>query len=359
MRVLSIFAALAFASSSALAADTYNFTVSSPSSTATWSFNYAAPIVTSPSGTSFILGSYNATTNPTGTRTIPGITGGDLNANTPININSGSITASGSSGSATIHPAGAFALTIDTAANTAGASGLTADLLNGSTGSASASVSISYSTFRTRQPTCTILGLPLTVPLGTATLESITATQDGAASGTLSPTGPNTYSVNIPMTVIANASASFMGMPLSVPPTPVMITLTGTLTLNGAAASFTGGFTINSQQVTPGPTPLDPLPFTEPLCSGNLVFTIVLGDANTTVNTSATIAASGTLAPPVCDPDVNQDGVADQGDVDYLINVIAGGDNPTNIDPDFNQDGVADQGDIDALINTIASGTCP
>ena len=62
---------------------------------------------------------------------------------------------------------------------------------------------------------------------------------------------------------------------------------------------------------------------------------------------------------PTCDPDVNQDGNADQGDVDYIINVIAGGDNPTSIDPDFNLDGNADQGDIDALVNVIAGGDCP
>ena len=66
----------------------------------------------------------------------------------------------------------------------------------------------------------------------------------------------------------------------------------------------------------------------------------------------------GTVNPP-CDPDVNQDGNADQGDIDYLINVIAGGDNPTNIDPDFNHDGNADQGDIDALVNVVAGGACP
>ncbi|MFA6044479.1 MAG: hypothetical protein WC718_05805 [Phycisphaerales bacterium] len=60
-----------------------------------------------------------------------------------------------------------------------------------------------------------------------------------------------------------------------------------------------------------------------------------------------------------CDPDVNQDGNVDQGDVDYLINVIAGGPNPSAIDPDFNQDGNADQGDVDAMINTIAGGPCP
>ena len=60
-----------------------------------------------------------------------------------------------------------------------------------------------------------------------------------------------------------------------------------------------------------------------------------------------------------CRPDVNQDGNADQGDVDYLINVVAGGPNDTGIDPDFNQDGNVDQGDIDSLINVIAGGDCP
>jgi len=63
--------------------------------------------------------------------------------------------------------------------------------------------------------------------------------------------------------------------------------------------------------------------------------------------------------PPACNPDVNQDGNSDQGDVDYLINVVAGGDNPTGVDPDFNHDGNPDQGDVDALINVIAGGDCP
>ena len=62
---------------------------------------------------------------------------------------------------------------------------------------------------------------------------------------------------------------------------------------------------------------------------------------------------------PTCDPDVNQDGNADQGDIDYLVNVVAGGDNSTNIDPDFNHDGNVDQGDIDALVNVVAGGACP
>ena len=63
--------------------------------------------------------------------------------------------------------------------------------------------------------------------------------------------------------------------------------------------------------------------------------------------------------PPACDPDVNQDGNIDQGDIDYLITVVAGGANPTGIDADFNQDGNIDQGDIDALVNVVAGGACP
>jgi hypothetical protein len=60
-----------------------------------------------------------------------------------------------------------------------------------------------------------------------------------------------------------------------------------------------------------------------------------------------------------CDPDVSQDGNADQGDIDYLVNVVAGGPNPSGIDPDFNRDGNVDQGDVDALIDVVAGGACP
>ncbi|MBI1189303.1 MAG: hypothetical protein GC200_01290 [Tepidisphaera sp.] len=62
---------------------------------------------------------------------------------------------------------------------------------------------------------------------------------------------------------------------------------------------------------------------------------------------------------PGCDADLNADGVIDQGDIDYLINAIAGGGNPSGIDTDFNQDGASDQTDVDALINVVAGGDCP
>jgi hypothetical protein len=65
------------------------------------------------------------------------------------------------------------------------------------------------------------------------------------------------------------------------------------------------------------------------------------------------------LLPPACDPDLNQDGNADQDDVAYLIDVIGGGPNPAGIDPDFNQDGNSDQDDLSALVAVIAGAPCP
>lgn len=63
---------------------------------------------------------------------------------------------------------------------------------------------------------------------------------------------------------------------------------------------------------------------------------------------------------PNCDPDYNQDSVADQDDIACLIAIISGGNTcESPLDPDFNHTGTADQDDIAALMNTIAGGPCP
>lgn len=61
----------------------------------------------------------------------------------------------------------------------------------------------------------------------------------------------------------------------------------------------------------------------------------------------------------MCDSDYDQSGVGDQSDVDYLINVVSGGQPHRGRDPDFNRDGNPDQGDVDAPVNVIAGGVCP
>lgn len=83
---------------------------------------------------------------------------------------------------------------------------------------------------------------------------------------------------------------------------------------------------------------------------------------NTTSNSAmlrVSPAYSRTCGGPGCDGDLNADGSIDQGDLDYLVNAIAGGGNPLTIDTDFNQDGASDQTDVDALIGVVAGGDCP
>ncbi len=90
---------------------------------------------------------------------------------------------------------------------------------------------------------------------------------------------------------------------------------------------------------------------------------VVTNACGSTASSSATLTILApddlTCVGPGCDPDTNQDGVVDQGDIDYLIDVVAGGPNPTGIDPDFTRDGNVDQSDVDALINVVAGGICP
>jgi len=63
---------------------------------------------------------------------------------------------------------------------------------------------------------------------------------------------------------------------------------------------------------------------------------------------------------PSCDPDVNCDGSADQGDVACIVLGVAGdGTCVCGDDADFNADGSADQGDVAALIQVVAGAPCP
>jgi hypothetical protein len=451
-RLAALAASLAIATPAL--ADTYAFTVS-PTSTATWNFSVAADFVTSGDPRSFILGNYDALTNPTGTRTLPGLFGSDNGLNNPISITDGGLSASGSSGGNPLHPAGGMSVAFNPAQNLATISGLSLDLLNGAQIAAGATTSITYNSFRTRNPSCTIIGgFPIEVPLGDGAVTGLTAVQDSPATGTLTPTGnPGEYTLTVPMMVTVTITATLNGAAFPIDPQSLPIVVSGTVTLSGDSATMTSTIDISDQQSQPGPIAIDPLAFDEPLCGGRLLITIVLASVDTTLSSTISLASTGTRTctspaitqqpqgltvtvgeaaafsvaasgsaplayqwrrgttaltdggpisgatsatltinpaavadagaysctvsnpcgvsvsaaatltvndgPPTCDADYNQDGNADQDDVAYLVNVIAGGPNPTGRDPDFNLDGNVDQEDYIALVNVVAGGPCP
>jgi hypothetical protein len=128
----------------------------------------------------------------------------------------------------------------------------------------------------------------------------------------------------------------------------------------GGGASFSASFQPGDNAVAIPPSALSP----GTVYTASLYFAHGIGDPIGAFGSGAflsfqrlTFIEFFTRTP--CDPDLNQDGNVDQADVDYLIDVIAGGPNPGGIDPDFNHDGNADQADVDALINVVAGGACP
>lgn len=345
----------------ALGVDRYSVAVNHGASATAFTLNVNSPFQTSPSGTCFIIGSYDATANPTGTKTIPGLFGGDTNANTPVAISAGSITASGGTGGTPLHPTGS--LIFDYLSPTQCAvEGLALSLFGGGTSSVATNVSITYSTFRTRQPTCTVLGgFPISVPVGNADISSVDVTQvDESSAGTLAATGnPGEYTFSVPMNLHVVIAATMSGQPLDIPPQDVAVTVGGTVTLNAAGASLSGTLSIQQSQTQPGPTTLSPIPFTEPLCSGNLIVNIVLASTTIDLTVDSSLSGSGTLI-PTCIADYNQDGGVDLSDIFDLANDIStGGSSFPGSNPDFNNDGGADITDIFDLAGVVAGGPCP
>ncbi len=164
---------------------------------------------------------------------------------------------------------------------------------------------------------------------------------------------------------------------LSAPPASLRVNFSEPVNIGASAFTLVGsnGPVAFTSSYQPGTQAAIIAP-AQPLAPGNYVLTwassqitSVNGGAALDGETSGSLPSgdgqaggSGSLAFSVtsaCDPDLNEDGNSDQGDIDYLINVIAGGSNTSGIDPDFNLDGNSDQGDIDALVNVIAGGGCP
>ncbi len=361
--VLIVAAALGFHAS----AQTYTFTLQN-SSSATWNASFNAPFQTSGSPASFLIGNHDATTNPTGTRTLPGLfSPPDNGLNNPVPITAGGATASGDSGSTPLHPAGTFMLTLQPGAGTCTAWNTNLNLLNGSQITIAANVSITYGSFRTRSPTCTLIGgFPVSIPVGNAVITALTAVQQpGGAEGSLTQGTGGAWNYSIPMIVDVTPTVTLNGTPTPVDPTPVAIVLTGSVTPAGPTATTTATTTLTQQQTQPGPTTVPPQAFDDPLCTSHLLVNVVIASTTVNLTTNATINAGGVLVPTPCDLiDFNRDTLyPDTQDITDFITVFGGGACPTGPggcgDIDFNNDGLfPDTDDIATLIRVFAGGPC-
>lgn len=301
----------------AAADGTYQFALDSQQSALTSAIEFMAP------STGSLIGNYDAAGNPTGTRTKPGIFGtfGDTE-NVPVPLTVTLVVG----GNNTTNPTGGFVLRLDAAGGEAGLSGLSLDLLGGDEIAVNVTANMLWDTFRTRSPTCTIIGgFTIPFPLGQATISTLSAEQAaGETVGTMVESGPGTYVVSIPVTMSVALGAVFLEN--EIPPTPQEVPLVFAAEVvvddnGGATISIElEGFDTEQGQEGPIGEPFS-VPFAEPLCGGNLIFDLQLGGLATSSSVTGLLLAAGQKqAAPACPCDWDGDEQLGVPDIFVFLN---------------------------------------
>lgn len=175
-----------------------------------------------------LQGNFDPDSNPSGTQTRIGLSGGSGNMPIPISLDLLVAVAGNSS------PEGLFSLDLDLTSLSGTLSGLALELAPGSSFASTASARLAYQTFRTVSPACTFLSLgALTLPLGEiGQIRDISLLQSEAAALQLQSTAdPDLYLVEglIPALLSLVVDISAAGDPLPLAGLPVGLPLSGTL----------------------------------------------------------------------------------------------------------------------------------
>lgn len=179
----------------------------------------------------FLIGDYDPVDNPGGTQTRPGLFGGSGNNQIPA---SASFDAAAD---LQTQPAGSVSIDADFGALTLRLEDLFVDLLNGGSGGADVSVTLTFNTFNTISPSFIYPGgVPITVPLGEiATITRAEFVQTVPSEGVLSPTtDPDVFDLAAAVAGEANLTLA-VGLPGGVPvpndldALPVLLPIAGTV----------------------------------------------------------------------------------------------------------------------------------
>ncbi len=312
--------------------------------------------------TGTLIGNYDATTNPTGTRTLPGPFGGSGNNPIPISLNVNVGEESQTS------PAGALTIVANPAAGTFAIADLWLDLLNETTIEAPISATISYSTFRTVSPSFFYLGgIPITIPLGNARITVLSATLGaGGSVGTLTPNGDGSYALAGAASLDVSFEATVLDQPAQGGTFPVIAPLGGTLTPSESGATLTLTVDISNTSEIPGPFPgiesfPQDLPTFDPNNPAKVLLTLEFQRIDITIAGAIDARATGPL---LCLADINLDGVSDILDfLDFIDGFSSCEQNPAPcpsplLDTDVNTDGFVDILDFLDFIEAFSDG-CP
>ncbi len=248
-----------------------------------------------------LTGNYDPNSNPTGTRTKPGVWGpfGDTE-NLPVAVSFGG----GLGGPVHTAPVGGFRLALDPAAGMVLMSGFGANLLGGSPASLTATVTLETESFRTRNPTSLYIGgVPIELPIGEAALSLLNVAQlVDEVPGTLTETGPNQYSFAVAPLVNLSAAFELLGTPYELPPVPVLFPLQGDIVVNGNLALLTSLQPLNLDVTQPinqalPQFPLDLPTIIPPGDTAHLLMNLTLQEVAALLDGTNALTANGLLIP--------------------------------------------------------------
>lgn len=259
-----------------------------------------AAISTTVSASGALIGDYNATTNPTGTRTMPGLFGpfgAGENVPVPARVG-GTVTRHSSSDTA-----GSFGVYLDTTSGEMRMSGYQADFLGSAKITLPVGLSLQTRTFRTRNPSAIFTDAPMSLPGANASISSISVVQvAGGSVGTLSPRGANTFGFTITPMVQLTVTLDVLGNQFSIPGSPTPLSLEGTIFVDESGASISSvRQVLFEQSIAPGHL-LPRLPMTLPTSVpggsiAGILADLAVDQISTSINGTLSLQAQGQLVP--------------------------------------------------------------
>jgi hypothetical protein len=249
-----------------------------------------------------LIGDWDPTTNPGGTRTKPGLFGSfGATENVAVPVSLGASLG----GSLATQSTGGLRLDLNAGAGIATVRGFEADLLGGGGAvTLPASVSLLFDPFRTRQPDAVFPGgVPLSVPVGGVSLTELRAVQTGPAGiGTLTDLGGGGFAFTVVTAVELTARFEVFGQSIELTVTPTVLPLTGTILTSGDTATLSSLAEVDvSRLVNPDAAlpqfALDLPTLLPPGGSAGLLFDLVLSELGLTLDASLAVEASGVLVP--------------------------------------------------------------
>ena len=307
-----------------------------------------------------LIGDYDPKTNPDGTQTRPGIFGGS--GNQPINTT----TILSVDTQLDTNPSGGFVISPDFDLGVVDFEGLNIDLLNGDLGTSDLSITLSFDTFRTVNPSFLYPGgIPITLPLGqVGQISAAQLTQTGAGAGTLTATAdPDVFDLTALVAAELDLDVSF-SLPGSDPIGSPIEALPIVLPISGLVTRLGDGSLLITIVIAPDAVGVDvpfeglslpAIPFELPTLgsdTASVIFTLAPENLTLDALVGLNIIANATQSS--CSADLNNDGLLNFFDVSAFLGAF------TAMDPaaDFTGDGLYNFFDVSAFLGAFSAG-CP